>query len=171
MMIMMIMMAPNSEANILQLSSSSSYALSLSLEEEPPYNNPVLSQSAFPFPSPRSSFILSFEQTLQKICCTPVWKLYTSMVFQEYYCFCTKINRRALMWVVVVLGTCHNPNLWSKSSTEKLDENPPTIAEEMENCELGCHWILKTIWNCNTDFVSFCSCNSQRYSRVRICKP
>jgi hypothetical protein len=42
MMIMMIMMAPNSEANILQLSSSSSYALSLSLEEEPPYNNPVL---------------------------------------------------------------------------------------------------------------------------------
>jgi hypothetical protein len=39
---MMIMMAPTSEANMLQLSSSSSYALSLSLEEEPPYNNPVL---------------------------------------------------------------------------------------------------------------------------------
>lgn len=50
----------------------------------------LISQSAFPFPSSRSSFILSFEQTLQKTCCTPVWKLYTSMVVSRILLFLYK---------------------------------------------------------------------------------
>jgi len=96
-----------------------------------------------PFLSPLLDLPSSWA--LNKLCKKPAAHQFENFtlpwLFQEYYCFYTKINRRALMWVVVVvvvvLGTCHNPNLWSKSSTEKLDENPPTRAEEMENCELG----------------------------------